>query len=395
MTGSLSGIRVVDCTHVIAGSWCSMLLADLGADVVKVEPILGEVTRGDPKRRFRPFDFVNRNKRAIAVDLSEPGGRDVVRRLAAGADVFVENYRPGALERLGLAYADLSPGNPGLVYCSISGFGTTGPYRDRGGFDLVAQAMSGIMSLTGEVGGETPVACGVPISDLNAGVFGALAVVAALNERNRSGLGQRVETSLLESALAYTVWETGAYLTEGTVAARAGSRHRLAAPYEAFPTSDGHVVVGVNSPRLWSRFCSALGLQELVDDPRFADGPSRVANREALHDLIARTTSREATAFWVDRLEEFRIPGGPINDIAQALADPQVEARSLLAEVGGRRFVRTPIMMDRTPVELRRGPAAVGEHTAAVLRECGYEDAEIEALQDSGAIACRGDDDDQ
>src|SRR5690606_30795897 len=210
--------KVLDCTHVIAGAWCSLLLADMGADVIKIEPLEGETTRGHPKARFKAFDYVNRNKRSLAVDLSKPEGQAVIRRLARSADVFVENYRPGALERMGLGYAQLSAENPRLVYASVSGFGHTGPYRDRGGFDLIAQAMSGIMSFTGEVGSTRPTAAGVPLSDLNAGLFAALGVLAALRHRDQSGEGQHVETSLLESAIAYTVWETGLHLSTGEVA---------------------------------------------------------------------------------------------------------------------------------------------------------------------------------
>ena len=215
---ALAGLKVLDCTHVIAGAWCSMMLADLGADVVKIEPLAGETTRGHPKARFKAFDFVNRNKRSLALDLASAKGAETIRRLARDADVFVENYRPGALERMGLGYADLAKVNPRLVYCSVSGFGLSGPYRDRGGFDLIAQGMSGIMSFTGEPNAARPTACGVPLSDLNAGTFAALGVLAALRHRDATGEGQHVETSLLESAIAYTIWESGMYLTTGEVA---------------------------------------------------------------------------------------------------------------------------------------------------------------------------------
>ena len=245
--GALDGLRVLDCTHVIAGAYCSMLLADLGADVIKIEPIGGEVTRGRAEVPFKPYDFVNRNKRAIAVNMASEEGSAIIRRLAEDADIFVENYRPGALERMGLGYDTLSKINPRLIYASISGFGQTGPYRDRGGLDLVTQAMSGIMSFTGEIGTDRPMSAGVPLSDLNAGTFCALGIVAAVNHRHMSGEGQYIETSLLESAMAYTVWETGMALTMGVVADRAGTRHRLAAPYEALRTRNGWIVVGVNN----------------------------------------------------------------------------------------------------------------------------------------------------
>ncbi|MDB5476788.1 MAG: putative acyl-CoA transferase/carnitine dehydratase [Phenylobacterium sp.] len=384
---ALAGLRVLDCTHVIAGAWCSLILADLGADVVKIEPPAGETTRGHPGATFRAFDFVNRNKRAIALDLTTEAGAAVVRRLAETADVFVENYRPGSLDRMGLGYAALKAINPQIVYASVSGFGLDGPYRDRGGFDLIAQAMSGIMSFTGEEGSDKPVAAGVPISDLNAGMFAAIGVLAALRHRDATGEGQHVETSLLESALAYTVWETGMFLTTGEVAKRQGTRHRLAAPYEALKTADGHMVVGVNNQRLWLRFCAALGAPELAEEDAFARPNRRVRNRDALQARIEAILVADTTANWMAKLEAQGVPAGPLNTIAQAWDDPQVQARGLLAEVAGRRFVRTPIKLYATPVALNRGPAEVGEHTREVLAEAGFSGEEIEALIAGGAAA--------
>ena len=383
--GPLAGMRVLDCTHVIAGAWCSMLLADLGADVIKIEPPGGEVTR-TAIGPFRAYDFVNRNKRAIAVDMTQPQGAAAVRRLAAWADVWVENFRPGALDRLGLGYAALAEVNPSLIYCSISGFGQDGPYRDRGGLDLVAQAMSGIMSFVGEPGGN-PVSTAVPIADLNAGTFGALGVVAAWAHRQRTGEGQHVETSLLESALAYTVWESGLYLTVGEVAAPRGSRHRLAAPYEALRTGDGHIVVGVNNQSLWARFCEAIGRPTLRDDPRFADPISRVMHRDELKVEIEARLADHPTAHWLQQLLARGIPSGPINTIDQALADPHVQARGSVVRLGDRQFIGSPLTMSRTPPALRRGPAEIGEHSREVLREAGFTADEVDALLASGAIA--------
>ena len=384
---ALAGLKVLDCTHVIAGAYCSLILADLGADVIKIEPPSGETTRGHPGAPFRAFDFVNRNKRAIALDLTTDTGAAVVRRLAETADVFVENYRPGSLDRMGLGYAALKAVNPRIVYASVSGFGLDGPYRDRGGFDLIAQAMSGIMSFTGEEGSDKPVAAGVPLSDLNAGVFAALGVLAALRHRDLTGEGQQVETSLLESALAYTVWETGLYLTTGEVAKRQGTRHRLAAPYEALRTADGHMVVGVNNQRLWLRFCEAIGAPELASEDDFARPNRRVRNRDALQARLEAILIKDTTANWLAKLEAQGVPAGPLNTIAEAWADPQVQARGLLAEVEGRKFVRTPIKLHGTPVALRRGPAEVGEHTREVLAEAGFSGEEIEALIGEGAAA--------
>ncbi|MDB5444637.1 MAG: putative acyl-CoA transferase/carnitine dehydratase [Phenylobacterium sp.] len=387
MTGALAGLKVLDCTHVIAGAYCSLILADLGADVIKIEPPAGETTRGHPGAPFRAFDFVNRNKRAIALDLTTETGAAVVRKLAETADVFVENYRPGSLDRLGLGYEALKAVNPRIVYASVSGFGLDGPYRDRGGFDLIAQAMSGIMSFTGEEGSDKPVAAGVPLSDLNAGVFAALGVLAALRHRDLTGEGQQVETSLLESALAYTVWETGLYLTTGEVAKRQGTRHRLAAPYEGLRTADGHMVVGVNNQRLWLRFCQAIGAPELAAEAAFERPNRRVRNRDALQARLEAILAADTTANWLARLEAQGVPAGPLNTIAEAWADPQVQARGLLAEVDGRKFVRTPIKLHGTPVALSRGPAEVGEHTREVLAEAGFSGEEIEALIGEGAAA--------
>ncbi|MDB5439670.1 MAG: putative acyl-CoA transferase/carnitine dehydratase [Caulobacteraceae bacterium] len=386
MTGALHGLRVIDCTHVIAGAWCSLLLADLGADVIKVETLGGETTRGRPDSEFKPFDFVNRNKRVIAVDWSKPEGADVVRKLVESADIFVENFRPGALARKGLGYDDLIKIKPDLIYASVSGFGQTGPYRDRGGFDLIAQAMSGIMSFTGELGSDKPVAAGVPLSDLNAGVFAALGVLAALNHRNVTGEGQYVETSLFESAMAYTMWETGAYLTTGAVATRAGTRHRLAAPYEAFKTADGHIVVGVNNQGLWARFCTALGDEAMRNDPRFAVRHARVDNRDALQERIEAIFAGGTMAQWQEKLLAVGVPCGPLNTIAEALDDPQIKARGLLAQVEGRQFTRAPLVMSKTPVEVKRGPGRIGQHTREVLAEAGYGADEIEALAADGAV---------
>jgi formyl-CoA transferase len=288
---------------------------------------------------------------------------------------------------MGLGYAALSEVNPRLVYASVSGFGLDGPYRERGGFDLIAQAMSGIMSFTGEVGSEQPSAAGVPLSDLNAGVFAALGVLAALRRRDATGQGQHVETSLLESALAYTVWETGLYLTTGEVSRRQGTRHRLAAPYEALRTADGWMVVGVNNQRLWLRFCEALGEPGLASEEGFERPNRRVRNRDALQARIEAVLARDTTDAWLAKLEAQGVPAGPLNDIAQAWADPQVQARGLLAEVDGRRFVRTPIKMHGSPVAVRSGPAEVGAHTREVLAEAGYSTDEIEGLIAEGAAA--------
>jgi formyl-CoA transferase len=387
--GALSGLKVLDCTHVIAGAYCSMILADLGADVVKIEPPEGESTRGLGVDRgaFRAFDFVNRNKRAIALDLRSEAGAGVVRRLAETADIFVENYRPGVLDRMGLGFSALAKINPRLIYCSVSGFGLDGPYANRGGFDLVTQAMSGLMSFVGDVGSDRPCSTAVPISDLNAGAFGAIAVLAALQSRGATGRGQHVESSLLEAALASTIWESGMYLTNGALPQRNGTRHRLAAPYEALKTADGHMVVGVNSNRLWKRLCEALGEPGLEGEADFATPGNRMKHRDALQARLEAILARDTSANWVKKLEAAGVPAGPLNTIAQAWDDPQIKARGLLAEADGRPFPRTPIKMHETPVALTRGPAEVGQHTREVLAEAGFAAAEVDALIAAGAAA--------
>ena len=384
--GSLTGIRVLDCTHVIAGAYCSLLLADLGADVIKVEPIGGEGNRSQGDIPFRPFDFMNRNKKSICVDLSKPEGADVIRKLALTADVFVENFRPGAFERMGLGYDDLRVINPKLIYCSISGFGHSGPYRERGGFDLIAQGMSGIMSFTGEIGSDRPVAAGVPLSDLNAGSFGALGILAALNHRHATGQGQKVEATLFESALGYAVWETGLYMTTGEVAVPRGSRHRLAAPYEALRTADGFIVVGVSNQRLWEKFCRALAASDLHADPAFATPMARVTNRDALQTRLEAVLATQPSQHWLDKLLAEGVPAGPINSIAEAVEDPHIAARGLFADVDGRRFVRAPVTLSATPVQVKSGPARVGQHTGEVLAEAGLPPSDINRLRDAGVI---------
>jgi crotonobetainyl-CoA:carnitine CoA-transferase CaiB-like acyl-CoA transferase len=383
--GPLSGLVVLDCTHVIAGAWCSMILADLGADVIKIEPPAGEVTRLT-LGNFCAYDFVNRNKRAVAVDLHTSEGADVLRTLAAKADIWVENYRPGALDKLGLGYADLSVINPALVYCSVSGFGHDGPYAKRGGLDLVAQAMSGLMSFIGE-DGAPPASSGVPMADLNAGTFAAIGVLAAITSRAASGKGQHVETSLLESALAYSVWESGMYLRNGEIAGRTGSRHRLAAPYQALKTADGHIVIGVSSQSLWLRFLAAIDRPDLGEDERFATSLARLQNRAPLQDVIEAHFAANTSDHWSDVLNDAGIPCGPINSIAEALSDPQIEAREMVVNVEGDRFVRTPLRFSDTPVAINRGPARIGEHSREVLTSAGYTHDAIEALLASGAIA--------
>lgn len=376
---ALEGLKVLDCTHVIAGSWASMILADLGADVVKIERIEGGVLRSY-LGKFRPWDFVNRNKRAIAVNLATPEGQAIIKRLVKDADVFVQNYRPGILDKWGLGYADLSAINKGLVYCSISGFGRTGPYKKRGGLDLIAQAISGIMSYVGPKNSERPSSTGLPLSDLNAGVYGAVGILAALQHRNKTGEGQHVETSLHEAALAYTLWESAMYFRNGTIAAPSGSGSKLATPYEAYKAKDSFLTVGVPSEPLWGKFCAVIQAMHLKDDPKYKNRVLRLANRATLVIEIEKLLANQTATYWSEKLAEQGIPAAPVNNIKTALEDPQVAARKMIEVVDGQTFLRVPITLSKTPVDINRPPAEIGDHSQEVLIESGFSKEELKVL---------------
>jgi len=386
--GALTGLRVLDVTQVMAGPFCAMLLADLGADVVKIEPPAGDSTRQMPgaKDRESPsFNAVNRGKRSVVLDLKTPRGRDVLEQLARTADVFVENFRPGVLGALGLGYESLSAINPRIVYASISGYGQTGPDREKGGFDLVAQGVSGLMSITGERGGP-PVKVGVPLTDLGAGLFALVGVLAALHHRERSGFGQHVDTSLVDAGVALSVWEATEFFTTGAAPQPMGSAHRMFAPYQAIRCADGYITLGTANDRLFKRVCDLLGHPEWTTDARFADNPTRVRNQTALAAEIEAVTSRQPRRHWVDLFEKNEIPCGPINDYAQVFADAQVRAREMAVDVehpvlGRIRSLGSPIKLSATPTDPRRRAPLLGEHTREVLGEAGFSDEEISALQ--------------
>lgn len=395
IAGPLAGVTVLDLTQVMAGSYCSMLLADMGADVVKVEKPAG----GDDTRRmgrFMPhgespaFMAINRNKRGIVLDLADARGAEVLRRLAEDADVLVENFRPGTMARFGLDYESLREVNPALVYCSISGFGGDGPYAERGGFDLVAQGMSGLLSMTGTPDGE-PVKVGVPICDLNAGMHGALGTLSAYVHRLRSGEGQHVDTSLLEAGIATTVWETALWDATGAVAQPTGSAHRLAAPYEALPTADGYLTIGAANQRTWERLCEAVGVPEFLSDDRFREPGDRLANRDALATLLAERLGARSTTDWVEVLTAAGVPCGPLYDIAQVYDDPQVLARDMLVEVehpaaGTTRQIGVPVKLSGTPAAITRAAPRLGEHSREVLTERGFGASDIDALVEAGVL---------
>ncbi|MEZ5286964.1 MAG: CoA transferase [Vicinamibacterales bacterium] len=368
-----------------------MLLADMGARVIKVEPPAGDSTRtmaGARDGDSAAFGAVNRGKRGIVLDLTHDAAREVFMRLARAADILVENFRPGVMARLGLDYAQVSAENPRIIYASISGFGQTGPEAARGGFDLVAQGMSGIMSVTGEPGGP-PVKAGVPITDLGAGLFALSGILAALHWRSVSGRGQHVDTSLFEAGLALSVWEATEYFSGRGVPGRLGSAHRMVAPYQAFRCADGFITVGAANARTCARLAALLGHPEWTSDDRFRTATARVANRDTLATLIDAVTGDEPRAVWTARLDDAGIPCGPILDYDEALAHPQAQARAMTVDVqhpllGPQRQLGTPLKLSATPLNAVRRAPMLGEHTDEVLAWAGYSNDEIEQLRAAG-----------
>ena len=389
----LEGLRVIDLTQAMAAPYCTMNLADMGADVIKVEPPGGEETRrGSVQKQGHSgsFNAINRNKRSLTVDLKKPEGVAIIHRLARTADVFVQNYRPGAAKRLGVGWDDLHALNPRLIYCSISGFGSTGPYAARGGYDLIAQGMSGIISVTGEEGGR-PAKAGVPLSDLAGGLFGAYGILCALEYRERTGEGQFVDTSLLEAAMALTVWESTEYWSTGRTPKALGSAHRLAAPYQALRASDGWFTVGANTDKLFAAFCRALARPDLAGDARFGTGASRLEHRRALATEIEQTTVKEPRAHWLARLDAAGVPSGSINTYPEALADPHTLARNMVVDLvhpgaGAIKNLGVPVKLSDTPGAVDRAAPLLGEHNDTILAELGYGEAERQALRAQGVI---------
>ena len=394
--GPLDGIKVLELAQLMAGPTCGMLLADLGADVIKVE----RVPNGDDTRTYsRPsvngesaaFMAMNRNKRGIALNLKVPAAQEALKRMATRADVLLENYRKGTMEKLGVGYETLKALNPALIYCSISGYGRTGPYADKGGFDLIAQGMSGLMAITGEPGGA-PVKAGSPICDINAGILAALGVVSAYVHRLKSGVGQLVDTSLFEAGVQQTYWQSAIFFATGEPPGPSGSAHILSAPYQAFRAADGWLTIGGANQANWERVTRVLGAPEWAADARFRTNADRMNNLPDLVSLMSARLKTRPAREWLAALEAEGVPCGPINSIADMAADPQTAAREMVVELEHPRAGRTralglPVKLSATPGRITRAAPLLGEHTREVLAEFGFSGAEIDALYASGAAA--------
>ena len=405
--GALDGLRVLDLSRVLAGPWSSQLLADLGADVVKVErPGAGDDTRtwgppwlsdpeGNPTSESAYFLCANRNKRSVTIDISQPEGQRLVKALAAEADIVLENFKVGGLAQYGLDYESLKAVNPRLIYCSITGFGQTGPYAPRAGYDFLIQGMGGLMSLTGRPDGEAgggPMKVGVALTDVMTGLYATVGILAALARRERSGVGQQIDLSLLDVQIASLANQASNYLVGGAVPRRIGNAHPSIVPYQDFPTADGYMIVAVGNDGQFASFCKALGNAEWAHDERFVTNPQRVRHRVALIEMITQATVGRTTSEWIAVMEAAGVPCGPINTLDQVFADPHVQARGARVEVphplGGQvPMVANPLRMSESPVQYRHAPPTLGEHTADVLQDwLGLSSPELDALRETKAL---------
>lgn len=407
MSGPLSHIKVLDLSRVLAGPWASQNLADMGADVIKIE----RPAKGDDSRAFGPpwlkdadgketseaayFCAANRGKRSLTADISKPEAQELIRKLATKCDVLVENFKFGDLARYGLGYEDIKAVNPGIVYCSITGFGQTGPWKDRPGYDFMAQGMSGLMSVTGSPDSDTDpagVRFGVPIIDIMTGMYATIAICAALAHRAETGKGQNLDIALLDSALALTSIQAMNYIATGESPGRIGNAHPNIVPYQVFPTADGSVIVACGNDNLYRKYCAATGHPELADDPRFATNAKRVENRATLTPMLAAIMQQRTTKDWCEILDEAGVANGPINTIGQAFDEPQAKARGALFDIahplaGTARLIASPMHFSATPVAYSLAPPVLGQHSAEILRgELGLADEAIEQLRASKVI---------
>ncbi|KMN50375.1 CaiB/BaiF CoA transferase family protein [Chromobacterium violaceum] len=396
MAGALSGIKVVDLSRVLAGPWASQLLADLGAEVIKIEkPGSGDDTRqwappSLPDGRAAYFLCTNRGKRSLTVDIAQPAGQDIVRKLVADADVVLENYKVGGLRKYGLDYDSLKAVNPRLVYCSITGFGQTGPYASLAGYDYIVQGMSGLMSITGPADGE-PHKVGVAVSDLFTGLYAANAVQAALIARERTGAGQHIDMALFDCSLAMLANVASNWLVGHNVPPRLGNAHANIVPYQVFAASDGHFILACGNDKQFAEVCRLVGQAQWARDPRYATNPQRVAHRVQLVPLLAQAFRHHGRDYWLSALDKAGVPCGPINNVAEAFADPQAQARQMQLDMrddAGRQvpLVGCPIKLSGTPVEYNLAPPELGEHTEQILRALGYVDSDIVALRNNGTV---------
>ncbi|WP_294085221.1 CoA transferase [Sphaerobacter sp.] len=388
-------MRVLDLSRILSGPYCTMVLADYGAEVIKVE----RPGAGDDTRHWGPpfiggesgyFLSINRNKKSITVDMSTPEGREIIYRLARTADVAIENFRPGTADRLGIGYERLRQENPSIIYCSISGFGQTGPYRDRPGYDALAQAMSGMMAITGEPDGP-PMKHGMSIADIGAGMWAVFAIAAALYHRERTGEGQAIDVSLLDAQLSWLTYAAGNYFASGKNPGRYGSAHPNIVPYQPFATADGYIMLAVGNDRLWQQFCQAAGRPELADQPGFRTNAERVTNRADVVATVGEIMAQRTTAEWMELLERAGIPAGPINTVEQILDDPHVLAREMVVTLqhptaGEIKTVGIPAKLSDTPGTVRSAPPLLGQHTDEILAELGYDAAAIADLRERGIV---------
>ena len=395
-SGPLAGLRVLEITQIMSGPTCGLLLADMGADVVKLEKLEG----GDDARGYRdpqvngvsaPFMMMNRNKRGLALDLKHAEGRALLLRMVKHADVLVENFRGGTMDKLGLGYDTLKAENPGLIYCAISGYGRTGPYADKGGFDLIAQGFAGLMSITGEPG-RPPAKSGSAVSDMNAGILGALGILAAYIHKLKTGEGQLVDTSLADAALQQTYWHAAVWFATQQTPQPTGSAHILTAPYQAFEASDGWINIGGANQANWERICTVLGHPEWREDARFATNRDRMAHLDTLVELMNGVVRQRTRATWQAAFDAAGVPAGPVHTIGEALSHPQTLARGMVLELehpeaGTTHAIGCPIQFSATPTESRAPAPLLGQHTRELLAEYGLGDDEIDALIERGVVA--------
>ena len=394
MSGPLAGCRVIELSHIMAGPVAGLMLADMGAEVIKVEKAAGDDTRRmvppTIKGESAAFMMMNRNKRGMVLDLKTEKGKEVLLKMVDRSDVLIENYRRGTMEKLGLGYDVLKKRNPGLIYLSLSGFGRTGPYKDRGGFDLITQGMSGLMSITGEGEGRQPVKVGAPLTDITAGILGAMGVSAAYAYKLRTGEGQQVDTSLFEAGITQTYWQSAIAFASGKSPGALGSAHPLNAPYQAFSTSDGWINVGAANQANWERLIRIMGIPELNEDERFSSNASRMRYLRELVEALEIVFTQKSTAEWLLLFEQGGVPAGPILDVVEMHQDPQALAREMVIEqthatAGSVKTLGLPVKFSKTPGAVNLPAPTLGQHTQEILEEFGYKNDEISQMIEEGA----------